>query len=66
MTQEGKIRFHKSKEGGGNSVKIHVHKHTASREVEDMPQKFFLNFIFLHIASGAFSGVCSSQLPYLP
>jgi len=29
----GKIRFYESKGGGGNGVKIDVHKHIASRRV---------------------------------
>jgi len=42
--------------GGGNGVKIGMHKHMASRESEGMPPRKFLNFRLSQIASGAFSG----------
>ena len=52
----GKIRFYESKGGGGgDGVKIHVRKHTASRGCGGMPPRKFLYFRLSQIASGAFS-----------
>ena len=47
-------------------MKTCVHKHMASREVGGMCPGNFCTLDSFTIASGAFSGVHSSQLLYLP
>ena len=47
---------------GGNGIKICMHKHTASG---GMPPRKFLYFRLFQIASGAFSGICSSIILYV-
>ena len=64
MTQE-RVKSDFIRVRRGNSVKIRVHKHTASREVQGYGPRIFFNFRLFHIASGAFSGVLSAQVLYL-